>query len=268
MIHSAGSNPEVLAWLSLPGKLFLNLIKCIVAPLVFTMLVVGIGGASDLHSVGRMGLRTMSYFLVVTSLALLVGLAAVNLTHPGVGVNLPAEVDEGVRLISASAKKLTPQQHILNIVPTSIVKAAAENEVLQLVVFSLMFAVAVLKLGAKGKPVIVLCQSIADAMFIFTGFVMKLAPLAVCTAIAETVGRSGFGVLGNLAVLVGTLYGALIAFSCWCCCRSLCGSSCRSGGSSRWCVNRRCWPLLRPQASRHCQWRWKTWSGLACRAAW
>ncbi|MSR38222.1 MAG: cation:dicarboxylase symporter family transporter [Planctomycetes bacterium] len=212
MIHSAGSNPEVLAWLSLPGKLFLNLIKCIVAPLVFTMLVVGIGGASDLHSVGRMGLRTMSYFLVVTSLALLVGLAAVNLTHPGVGVNLPAEVDEGVRLISASAKKLTPQQHILNIVPTSIVKAAAENEVLQLVVFSLMFAVAVLKLGAKGKPVIVLCQSIADAMFIFTGFVMKLAPLAVCTAIAETVGRSGFGVLGNLAVLVGTLYGALIAF--------------------------------------------------------
>ena len=105
MIHSAGSNPEVLAWLSLPGKLFLNLIKCIVAPLVFTMLVVGIGGASDLHSVGRMGLRTMSYFLVVTSLALLVGLAAVNLTHPGVGVNLPAEVDEGVRLISATAER-------------------------------------------------------------------------------------------------------------------------------------------------------------------
>lgn len=211
-VHGAGSDAAVLAWLAVPSKIFLSLIKCIVAPLVFTMLVVGIGGSHDLQSLGRMGVRTMGYFLVVTSLALLVGLLAVNLTQPGVGVNLPAETSEGVQAIAANAKKLTPQQHLINIVPTSIVKAAAENEVLQLVVFSLMFAIAVLKIGEKGKPVIALCQSIADAMFVFTGYVMKLAPLAVFAAIAETVGKNGFHVLGNLALLVGTLYGALLAF--------------------------------------------------------
>lgn len=211
-VHATGSHPEVLAWFAVPSKIFLSLIKCIVAPLVFTMLVVGIGGSHDLQSLGRMGVRTMGYFLVVTSLALLVGLLAVNLTQPGIGVNLPAEASEGVQTIAANAKKLTPQQHLINIVPTSIVKAAAENEVLQLVVFSLMFAIAVLKIGERGKPVVELCQSIADAMFVFTGYVMKLAPLAVFAAIAETVGKNGFQVLGNLALLVGTLYGALIAF--------------------------------------------------------
>ena len=122
-VHETGSNATVLAWLSVPGKIFLNLIKCIVAPLVFTMLVVGIGGSQDLRSLGRMGIRTMGYFLVVTSLALLVGLLAVNLTQPGVGVNLPAEASEGVQAIAANAKKLTPQQHLINIVPTKIGRA-------------------------------------------------------------------------------------------------------------------------------------------------
>jgi len=211
-VHAAGSDPEVLKWLEVPSKIFLNLVKCIVAPLIVTMLVVGVAGSSDLQQLGRTGLRTFGYFLVVTTIALFVGLAAVNLVQPGVGVNLPAETDEAARAIAANAAKLTPQQHLINIVPTSVIRAAADNEVLPLVVFSLMFAVAVLLIGERGKPIVELCESIAEAMFVFTGFVMKLAPLGVAAAIGATIGRSGPGVLTNLAALVGTLYGALAAF--------------------------------------------------------
>ncbi len=211
-VHAEGSNATVLAWLNVPSKIFLSLIKCIVAPLIFTMLVVGVAGTSDLQQLGRMGLRTFGYFLVVTTIALFVGLAAVNLVQPGVGVHLPAETDKASLEIAANAAKLTPQQHLINVVPTSVIKAAADNEVLPLVVFSLMFAIAVLLIGQRGRPIVVLCESVADAMFVFTGFVMKLAPIGVAAAIAETVGRSGAGVLSNLAALVLTLYGALAAF--------------------------------------------------------
>jgi proton glutamate symport protein len=211
-VHSAGSDPGVLAWLNVPSKVFLNLIKCIVAPLIFTMLVVGIAGSGDAHTLGRLGLRTFGYFLVVTFIALLVGLLAVNLVEPGVGVSLPQSTDEATRKIAENAQKLTPQQHITGIVPTSIVKAAADNEVLPLVVFSMLFAIACLRIGEKAKPIVQLCESVADAMFVFTGFVMQLAPLGVAAAIAEAVGRSGPGVLQNLAALVLTLYGALAVF--------------------------------------------------------
>ncbi len=212
-VHAAGSDANALLWLGVPSKIFLSLVKCIVAPLIVSMLVIGIAGSSDLQQVGRMGLRTFGYFLVVTTLALFIGLAAVNLVRPGVGVNLPAESSKAAMEISANAAKLTPQQHLTNIVPTSVVKAAADNEVLPLVVFSILFAVAVLLIGERGKPIVVLCGAIADAMFVFTGFVMKMAPIGVAAAMAETVGRSGPAVLGNLATLVLTLYGALIAFA-------------------------------------------------------
>jgi proton glutamate symport protein len=211
-VHAEGSPASWLAWLNVPSKIFLNLVKCIVAPLIVTMLVVGIAGSGDLRQLGRMGLRTFGYFLVVTTIALFVGLAAVNLVEPGVGVNLPTTTDAQTQAIAANAAKMTPQQHLTNIVPTSVIKAAAENDVLPLVVFSLMFAIAVLLIGPRGKPIVELCDSIAEAMFVFTGFVMKLAPIGVAAAIAETVGRSGAGVLANLFVLVLTLYGALIVF--------------------------------------------------------
>ena len=211
-VHSTGSDPTVLAWINVPSKIFLSLIKCIVAPLIVTMLVVGIAGTDDLKQLGRMGLRTFGYFLAVTSIALVVGLLAVNLVQPGVGVQLPLENSQAARDIAANAAKLTPQQHLINVVPTSVIKAAADNEVLPLVVFSLMFAISVLLIRERGRPIVVLCESIAEAMFVFTGFVMKLAPLGVAAAIAETVGRNGPGVLTNLAILVATLYGALVVF--------------------------------------------------------
>lgn len=211
-VHSAGADPDVIAWFDVPSKIFLNLVKCIIAPLIVAMLVVGIAGTSDLGQLGRLGLRAMGYFIAVTGVAMLVGLAAVNLVQPGAGVNLPPETDKATLDIAANAAKLTPQQHLINIVPTSVIKAAADNEVLPLVIFSLMFAVAVRLIGARGKPIVDVCDSIADAMFVFTGFVMKLAPLGVAGAMAVAIGRSGPGVLTNLLALVLTLYGALAAF--------------------------------------------------------
>jgi Na+/H+-dicarboxylate symporter len=211
-IHATGSNPTALAWLNAISRVFLNLIKLIVAPLVFTMLVVGIGGGEDLKQIGRMGVRTFGYFIVVTLLALIVGLVAVNVVQPGVGVKLPEAQTDSAREIAARTAKLTPQDHLVNVFPTSAIKAMAENEVLQLVVFSLLFAFAVLKLGARGRPIVQLCESIAEAMFVFTRFVMALAPLGVGAAIALTVGSTGLHVLTNLALLVITLYGALVVF--------------------------------------------------------
>jgi proton glutamate symport protein len=211
-VHETGADPQTLAWLAVPSKIFLALVKCIVAPLIVTMRVVGVAGAGDVGSLGRLGLRTFGYFIVVTTIALFVGLLAVNLVQPGVGVKLPLESTTAANEITSNAGKLTPQQHLINIVPTSFIKAAAENDVLPLVVFSLLFAIAVLRLREKGRPIVEMCERIADAMFVFTGFVMTLAPLGVAAAIAETVGRSGPGVLANLGLLVLTLYGALAVF--------------------------------------------------------
>jgi proton glutamate symport protein len=211
-VHETGARPDVIAWLDVPSRIFLNLVKCIVAPLIVAMLVVGVAGTRDLGQLGRLGLRTIGYFLLVTTIAMFVGLFAVNVAKPGVGVNLPVASDKATQDIAANAAKLTPQQHLINIVPTSVIKAAADNEVLPLVVFSLMFAIAVLLIGDRGKPIVALCEAIAEAMFVFTGFVMKLAPLGVAAAMAVAVGRSGPSVLHNLLALVLTLYGALAVF--------------------------------------------------------
>jgi proton glutamate symport protein len=184
--------------------LFLRLIKMIIAPLIFATLVAGIAGAGHVKVVGRMGLRAIIYFEVVTTIALLIGLFAVNITRPGAGISLPASGTE----VSAAAQ--TWDQVLLHTVPESVIDAMARGDVLQLVVFSLIFAIALGMIGEKGRPMITWCEALAETMFRFTDIVMKYAPIGVGAAIAYTVGRSGFGVLYNLAWLVGTLYAALI----------------------------------------------------------
>jgi proton glutamate symport protein len=191
--------------------LFLNLIKSIIAPLIFSTLVIGIAGTGDIRQVGRIGLKALVYFEVVTSFALVIGLAAVNITKPGVGVVLQPP--------SKAADASLPQAHeqsfgelVTHLAPASIIKAMADGDVLQIVVFSVLFALAVTSVGEKARPMIVWCESLADIMFRFTEFVMKFAPIGVGAAMAFTVGHSGLGVLKNLGVLVGTLYGALIVF--------------------------------------------------------
>lgn len=215
-IHQLDTHPDtkvqVIAWVRVLSRVFLSLIKVIIAPLIFSTLVVGIAGAGSLKEVGRIGLKAIIYFEIVTTLALFIGLGAVNLTKPGVGVNLPQEQSAEAKEIGERAGKMSPQDHIVNIFPTSVIKSMAENDVLQIVVFSLLFAMAVSVIGEKGKPVIILCESIAEAMFKFTNFVMRFAPFGVGAAMAVTVGSKGLGVLKNLALLILTLYGALAVF--------------------------------------------------------
>jgi proton glutamate symport protein len=251
------------------SNLFLNLIKSIIAPLIFATLVIGISGTGDIKQVGRIGGKALLYFEIVTTLALFIGLVAVNITQPGKGLTLAgiaksedkAVLAERAKTLSkeateaskkaadftaannsaeasaqtaiasqkaaesadAAAKGLTapeppakPQSFgdiIAHLSPTSIIKAMAEGDVLQIVVFSVLFALAVTSIGKKkSEAVVKWCESLADIMFRFTEFVMKFAPIGVGAAMAYTVSHSGIEVLKNLAMLVGTLYGALVVF--------------------------------------------------------
>jgi proton glutamate symport protein len=252
--------------------LFLNLIKSIIAPLIFSTLVIGIAGTGDMKQVGRMGAKALIYFEIVTTFALFIGLAAVNITKPGIGVSLagiakpedkavlagrasalaneatesskrasdyataaqgganPESAARAAAEAAAAAQKSSdaaqliakgltapdpaapPQTFgdvIAHLSPASILKAMAEGDVLQIVVFSVLFALAVTSIGPKAAAVVKWCESLADIMFRFTEFVMKFAPIGVGAAMANTVGHSGLSVLQNLGMLVGTLYGAL-----------------------------------------------------------
>ena len=186
------------------SQLFLRLIKMVIAPLIFATLVAGIAGAGHFKVVGRMGLRALIYFEVVTTLALVIGLVAVNLTKPGVGVNLPMGQASDI-----TAKPQTWDQILLHVVPESLMDAMAKGDVLQIVVFSIFFGIALGMIGDKGRPVLAWCEALAETMFKFTNIVMHYAPIGVGAAIAYTVGHGGIGVLYNLAWLVATLYGAL-----------------------------------------------------------
>jgi proton glutamate symport protein len=186
------------------SQIFLRLIKMVIAPLIFATLVAGIAGAGHFKVVGRMGLRALIYFEIVTTLALAIGLVAVNITRPGIGVNLPI----GQRSeISASAQ--TWDQILLHVVPESVVDAMAKGDVLQIVVFSLFFGIALGMIGERGLRVVAWCEALAETMFKFTNIVMHYAPIGVGAAIAYTVGHGGLGVLYNLAWLVATLYASL-----------------------------------------------------------
>src|SRR4051794_3515204 len=239
--------------------LFLNLIKSIIAPLIFSTLVIGIAGTGDIRQVGRIGVKALLYFEIVTTFALFIGLAAVNITKPGVGVSLAGvhsednkatladrarklsseagaaaaagdaktaslkaaqaadAVSKGLTAPDPPAKAQSFGEILSHLAPTSILKAMAEGDVLQIVVFSVLFALAVTSIGEKARHVVGWCESLADIMFRFTEFVMKFAPVGVGAAMANTIGHSmqqgqGMRVLVNLGMLVGTLYGALVVF--------------------------------------------------------
>jgi proton glutamate symport protein len=197
-------HPEWAIYFRPFSQIFLRLIKMIIAPLIFATLVAGIAGAGHFKVVGRMGFRALVYFEIVTTLALVIGLVAVNITRPGIGVNLP--MGQGSEI---TAKAQTWDQILLHVVPESVIDAMAKGDVLQIVVFSVFFGIALGMVGEKGRPVLAWCESLAEAMFKFTNIVMHYAPIGVGAAIAYTVGHGGLGVLYNLAWLVATLYAAL-----------------------------------------------------------
>jgi proton glutamate symport protein len=190
------------------SQLFLRMIRMVIAPLIFATLVAGIAGAGQLRSVGRMGIRALIYFEIVTTLALIIGLVTVNITKPGVGIDLPPP--SGTQEITGRPQ--TWDEILLHVVPTSVIQAMAEGDVLQIVTFSIFFAVGLSLLGERGRPLVALCELVAETMFKFTGIVMKYAPIGVGAAIAYTVGHGGVRVLWNLGWLVATLYLALAIF--------------------------------------------------------
>ena len=197
--------------LSILATIFLRLIKTLIVPLLLSTLVIGIAGhGDDMKKVGRLALRSIIYFEVVTTLALVVGLLAVNIVKPGVGVTLPAEAGDAAQLATRVPTVASVLEHT---VPQSFFEAAANNEVLQIVVFAILFAVSLAKVEGRPKAVMLdFMDSLSHIMFKFVGLVMAYAPIGIGAAIAVTVSRSGLGVLLNLAKLVGTLYGALIVF--------------------------------------------------------
>jgi len=194
--------------LRLLAQIFLRLIKVIIAPLLFATLVSGIAGHSDLKKVGRMGIKALIYFEIVTTLALFIGLAAINLSKAGVGAQVPAATEP------VNAEKLSASDTILHVFPENIAKSVAENQVLQVVVFSLMFGIALslVKKDDKRRPMLAFTESLSEVMFKFTNIVMLFAPAGVLGAIAYTVASTGVGILGNLLKLLLTLYVALAVF--------------------------------------------------------
>ena len=191
------------------SQIFIRMIRMLIAPLLFGTLVAGIAGAGHFKDVGRMGLRAIIYFEVVTTLALFIGLAAVNILKPGVGVVLPSEA--GPTGVTAAAAQGW-QDILLHLVPTSIIEAMATGDILQIVVFSIVFAIGLGMVGEKAEPMIEWCESLTEAMFKVTNIVMLYAPIGVGAAIAYTIGVSGMQVLRNLAFMIASLYVALAAF--------------------------------------------------------
>jgi len=204
--------PHFAVGLRVFSDIFLRLIKTIVAPLILATLVVGIAGHGDLKGVGRMGVKTLVYFEVVTTLALGIGLLAINITKAGVGLALPAAAN-AVQTVAAP-----PPTHwddfLLHIFPENLAKSVAEGQILQVAVFAVFFGIALATLSeAKRGPVLRLCESLSEVMFRFTNVVMYFAPIGVGAAMAYTVGHMGLGVLVNLGKLLLTLYGALVLFA-------------------------------------------------------
>jgi proton glutamate symport protein len=196
------------------STIFLRMIKSIIVPIIFGTLVIGIAGhGDDMKRVGRLALKSLIYFEIVTTLALFIGLGAVHLVKPGVGVHLPPSATPTVGQEFA-AKKPTLGSVIEHTVPQSFFEAATHNEVLQVVFFSILFGIALSQVRGKPKEAILtFCEGLAEVMFKFTGIVMRYAPIGIGAAIAVTVGHSGLGVLINLGKLILTLYGALLVFA-------------------------------------------------------
>ncbi|HMI58706.1 MAG TPA: dicarboxylate/amino acid:cation symporter, partial [Gemmatimonadaceae bacterium] len=200
------------ASLKILSTIFLRMIKLLIVPLIFSTLVVGIAGhGDDMKRVGKLALRSIIYFEIVTTLALAIGLAAVNLIRPGDGVNIAGA--------SATVGNDLAQKHVTligvieHVVPQSFFEAAANNEVLQIVFFSVLFGVALARTSKEKKlTMLAFCESLSEIMFKLTDLVMKFAPFGIGAAIAVTVGTSGIGVLKHLGALILTLYAALIVF--------------------------------------------------------
>lgn len=206
--------PEIAINMHVLSEIFLRMIKVIVAPLLFATLVSGIAQHADLKKIGRMGIKAFVYFELATTAALFIGLAAINISHAGVGVKLPPHLpDSQIEQQLPIHKATSASEMVVQIFPENIAKSVADNQVLQVVVFCIIFGVSLaLVREDKRQPMLAFAESLAEVMFRFTNIVMLLAPFGVAGAIAYTVATTGLDILFDLARLVATLYTALIVF--------------------------------------------------------
>jgi len=202
--------PQIAINMQVVSKIFLRLIKTIIAPLLFATIVVGIAGHSNLKQVGRMGWKSLVYFEIVSTLALIIGLFAINMSQAGVGVKIPEAINQAnIQEVPA----VTGSDIILHVFPENIAKSIYEGQVLQIVVFSILFGIAVAMLKDKHKnPMLRFTESLAETMFKFTQVIMYFAPFAVFAAIAYSIGHMGLDILFNLFKLLATLYVSLTIF--------------------------------------------------------
>lgn len=209
--------PETALQLKPMADLFLRMIKMLIAPLLFSTLVVGIAGHGDPKKIGRMGFKAILYFEIATSVALAIGLLIANTLQPGAGMSLDLGKGNAAELAAIQANASTFAHTsfldiLVHMVPTSVVDAMAKGEILQLVVFAVFFALALGAAGEKGKPILNICESLAEVMFKFVSYVMVFAPLGVFGAMAATIGKNGLQVLFIYAKLAGSVYLALALF--------------------------------------------------------
>lgn len=190
--------------------LFINGVKCIIAPLIFSSIVVGICSAGSLNGIGKLGLRAIIWFEIATTVALAVGLFFVNVLRPGQGLSIGSNMDPA--LTQAAQNKMSFAGFVEHLLPTNFAEAVVKGDVLQLVLFSVVFGMALLMTGEKGKPVLHFCEGLNQVMFKFTEIIMNLAPIGVGAAMASAIAEHGISVLLPMAKLVGTLYLALIVF--------------------------------------------------------
>ncbi|MBP3820362.1 cation:dicarboxylase symporter family transporter [bacterium] len=195
--------------------IFLRMVKMIIAPLLFATLVTGLAGHGDVKKLGKIGFKTIVYFEIVTTLALIIGLTMGNIFNPGrgfAGVAATPQLMKEAGLMAVTTPHTSISEIIMNIFPTSIVQSMSEGNLLQIVVFSIFFAIAICTVGEKAKPVMTLLESVSQIMFKFTEYVMYFAPLGIFGAIASTVGMNGLSILKNYAKIIFSLYTALAVF--------------------------------------------------------
>lgn len=190
------------------------MVKMIIAPLLFATLVVGIAGHGDIKSIGKIGLKTLVYFEIITTLALIIGLCVGNLFKPGVGFGLTVSPDalQAVTQMATTKGHTSMSDLIVNIFPTSVIQAMAEGNLLQIVIFSIFFALAICAVGQKARIVLDVLSSLSEIMFKFTEYVMYFAPIGIFGAIASTVGENGLKILKSYAKVIFSLYFALFLF--------------------------------------------------------
>jgi Na+/H+-dicarboxylate symporter len=198
---------DVAKYMALVSAVFLKLIKMIIGPLVLSTLVVGIGHMGDASTVGRVGAKTMGWFVCASIVSLLLGLIMVNILQPGVGIVI---ADQGANTANLATSAFTVENFIDHVVPTSVFKSLADGEILQIVVFSIFAGVALMALGERGKPVLAFADDVSHMMLVITGYVMKLAPIAVCASVASVITKSGPGILLNFAKFLGGFYLTLL----------------------------------------------------------